>query len=596
MNISGFATLCRTVRLSHALSFFSLKTFFKILIIGLLTSLVITVIILASVPPVSRDALTHHLAVPKLYLQHGGMFEIPSLKFSYYPMNLDLLYMIPLFFGNDIIPKFIHFIFALLTAFLIFRYLKNRLDSIYGLLGVLFFLSLPVIIKLSTTVYVDLGLIFFSAAALIYFLKWIENQFKLKYLIISSVYCGLALGTKFNGLIVFFLLTLFVPFIYSRVMRNEAHPRPQRAFGYGVLFMLSALLIYSPWMIRSYIWTNNPVYPLYNNWFNSKPAALTVVEPGDETNPDSELINPKRAAKQPAGKFGHFLIRKLIFQEAWWQTALIPIRIFFEGRDDTPKYFDGKLNPFLFFFPFFAFYKLKTNSPILKIEKKALLLFAVLYLLFAFFQTDMRIRYIAPIIAPLTILSVFGLHELMMLIQKQASVSFRRICTGCVSAVVILLVGMNFAYIVGEFKKVDPMSYLSGQVDRDAYIRKHRPEYSAIQFANRNLAENAGIFCFFLGNRRYYSDREMYFDINLFQRIVQKADSPEKILSDIKNKGMTHLLIKYKQFNDWANSDFNIDEKKMMNAFFNEQVKLLFSEDGYGLYQLEPQKPVLTLK
>ncbi|MBU2622890.1 MAG: hypothetical protein KKD92_11290, partial [Proteobacteria bacterium] len=78
---------------------------------GLITILIVSVIALSSVPPVSRDALTHHLAVPKLYLNHGGMYEIPSVIFSYYPMNLDLLYLIPLYFGNDIVPKYIHFLF-----------------------------------------------------------------------------------------------------------------------------------------------------------------------------------------------------------------------------------------------------------------------------------------------------------------------------------------------------------------------------------------------------------------------------------------------------------------------------------------------------
>jgi len=83
---------------------------------ALLAILIISIIILLCVPPVSRDALVHHLAIPKLYLKHGGMYEIPSIVFSYYPMNLDLLYLIPLYFGNDIAPKFIHLCFTLLTA------------------------------------------------------------------------------------------------------------------------------------------------------------------------------------------------------------------------------------------------------------------------------------------------------------------------------------------------------------------------------------------------------------------------------------------------------------------------------------------------
>ena len=91
-------------------------------------ALVVSIVaLMASVPPVDRDALTHHLYIPKLYIEHGGMFEIPHVNFSYYPMNLDLLYLIPLYFNNDIIPKYIHFAFALLTAGLIFHYLSRRI-------------------------------------------------------------------------------------------------------------------------------------------------------------------------------------------------------------------------------------------------------------------------------------------------------------------------------------------------------------------------------------------------------------------------------------------------------------------------------------
>ena len=98
------------------------------------------------VPPVSKDALVHHLAVPKLYLEHGGIYEIPFMVFSYYPMNVDLLYVIPLYFGNDTVPKLIHFVFALLTAWLLFGYLKRRSNTLYALFGVIFFLSIPIVV------------------------------------------------------------------------------------------------------------------------------------------------------------------------------------------------------------------------------------------------------------------------------------------------------------------------------------------------------------------------------------------------------------------------------------------------------------------
>ncbi|MCI5159084.1 MAG: hypothetical protein D3906_11755, partial [Candidatus Electrothrix sp. AUS1_2] len=81
-------------------------------LLAALAVVVLCIAVLACTPPISRDALIHHLQIPKLYLQHGGIYEIPALKFSYYPMNLDLLYLWALQLGSDILPKYIHAVFA----------------------------------------------------------------------------------------------------------------------------------------------------------------------------------------------------------------------------------------------------------------------------------------------------------------------------------------------------------------------------------------------------------------------------------------------------------------------------------------------------
>ncbi|MDY7038987.1 MAG: glycosyltransferase family 39 protein [Thermodesulfobacteriota bacterium] len=251
-----------------------LFTFLIILILLLIASIVV----LSAVPPISKDALVHHLTIPRLYLKHGGMYEIPSMVFSYYPMNLDLIYMLPLYFGNDIIPKFIHFVFALLTAWMLFQYIRHRINIRYGLLGVIFFLSIPIIIKLSISVYVDLGVIFFSTASLLLLLKWIEHDFRVRYLVLSAVCCGLTMGTKYNGLVTCFLLTLFIPFLYSRYSGAGRYVFFRPA-AYGVLFLFIALIIYSPWMIRNYHWKNNPIYPLHNKWFNPPESLIKKTVP-----------------------------------------------------------------------------------------------------------------------------------------------------------------------------------------------------------------------------------------------------------------------------------------------------------------------------
>ncbi len=118
--------------------------FKKYLPICLILLLLSYILLMCCVPPVSRDALTHHLFVPKLYVQKGSVIELPDVIPSYYPQLLDLIYCIPIIFNYDIVPKYIHFSFALLTALLIFRYTQKKIGSIYAFFSVVFFLSIPV--------------------------------------------------------------------------------------------------------------------------------------------------------------------------------------------------------------------------------------------------------------------------------------------------------------------------------------------------------------------------------------------------------------------------------------------------------------------
>jgi 4-amino-4-deoxy-L-arabinose transferase-like glycosyltransferase len=571
------------------------ESFVTIAFILLMVALIGSIIILSWVPPVSRDALTHHLAVPKLYLKHGGIYEIPSIVFSYYPMNLDLLYIIPLYFGNDIAPKLIHFVFALLTAWLIYSYLAKRLGAIWAYLGALFFLSLPIIVKLSITVYVDLGLVFFSTGSILSILKWIESRFQVRFLILAAVSCGLALGTKYNGLMVFFILAVFIPLVFIRGSRNtaaESNPpkKPRlakvqlKAIGFGAIFCSVALVVFSPWMIRNYIWKSNPIYPLYKNVFRvpepikgNKFAGIFV-----HTHNEGKPFKLKKTTP----RWSSFALRKHVYAESWWEIALIPVRIFFQGRDDNPKYFDGKLNPFLFLLPFFAFYRSSADSLTIKSEKRLFVFFSILYLLYAFSQTDMRIRYIAPILPPLVILATYGLHRISKIVPKSRPNSRRWFLAGSMLFLLIFTLSLNATYIVKQFQFVRPFSYLLGRSDRDAYISKYRPEHAVLQYVNRNLSDKAKILALFLGKRRYYSDRELIFGNNLFRKIVKKAGSSDKIRADLQSNEFTHLLIRYDLFNRWSAAQFSGAEKGILKVFFKNNLNQLYSKSGYGLFQL----------
>ena len=539
---------------------FGLRVTTWILIAGLVC-LICALCVLCSPPPISRDALTQHLAIPKLYINHGGIYEIPFMVFSYYPMNLDLLYMIPLYFGNDVIPKFIHFSFALLTALLMFFYLRHRTNHIYALFGIFFFLSLPIIIKLSITVYVDLGLVFFSTASLLLIIRWLDTGFPIRLLILSAICCGLAMGTKYNGTIVFLILSLFVPFLHAKYGPTDK-VSVLNTLGQGMIFALVAILFFSPWMIRNYLWTQNPLYPFYNQWFNNQTA------------------------------FSHYpgvlVYRSLAYHEQWWEIALLPIRVFFQGQDNNPQYFDGRLNPLLLFLPFFAFYPAGTHKLPHRREKMILLVFAALYFAFAFFTANMRIRYILPIIPPLILLSVVGLRNLLSGFSGIVEFWMRwgmRIGTFGIVSICLLL---NLQYVITQFRIIEPFSYLEGSIDRAEYISKHIPEYPVVQYINKNLPSDSLLLFLFMGQRGYYYDREYILDMkrneSLLQETAEKAIKVEDILRRFLDLKITHIVMHERLFVQWVNTSFSPNARMLMHQFMNRNLYMLYSRNGYRLY------------
>lgn len=532
-------------------------------------ALLVCLVLLASVPPVSKDALTHHLIVPKLFLMHGGIFEIPYIEFSYYPMNLQLLYMLPLSWGNDIIPKYIHMSFAVFTAVLIFNYLKDKTDKNWAIVGALFFLTIPIIIKLSITAYVDLGLIFFSTASMLQVLKWQETGFKLYRLVLAACFCGLALGCKYNGLVSFLILSLLVFFIYSR-SHPSSYKYQLRALLYGGLFITVSIIVFGPWLIKNFIWTGNPLYPLYGGLLTFKQGLVDA----------NQYVSSTATAQ--AG-WSQFAIRKVVFGEKWWETLLIPIRIFFQGQDDTPKYFDGILNPFLCILPVFAFIGNRKQSNKGLSDRLLLFIFSALVILIVFLKQDMRIRWIAPAIPFLICLSVFGMKKIY---EYPDNIKWRRFCAVPLLCIVF---SFNLYYLANQFKVVAPFDYLSGKASRMEYISRYRPEIHTIEYANQTLKNDCRILALFLGNRRYYSNHQMMFDYGIFESIVKKSKHREEVSDQLKNKGFSHIIINYSLFNDWAETRFSDSEKKLIQTFFDGN-SIMYAKDGFGLYKTDVGK------
>jgi len=277
----------------------------------------------------------------------------------------------------------------------------------------------------------------------------------------------------------------------------------------------------------------------------------------------------------------------MIYHESGWEIALLPIRIFFQGKDGDSQYFDGKLNPFLLFLPFFAFYRFKNDPIDLRREKKVMLSFAVLFFFIAFFTAVLRIRYISPIIPPLVVLALLGLKKMFDTIANISTRAGRQLGRLFLMIIVFFSLAFNWLYLREQFKIVDPFPLLTGKIRREDYIAKFIPEYPALKYINNNLPANSLSYFIFLGKRGYYCDKDYIFDINIIKHLIERAQKPEDILKGLRGKKITHLLIYYPLFGRWMNDNFPLEKQELVRQFFQNYAKIIFYEKGFGLNMLK---------
>ena len=536
-------------------------------------------IILNLTPPISRDALIHHLAVPKLWLDHGGIYEIPWADYAYYPMNINLLYALCLYLNNDIAPKFIHLAFGLGTGLLIYFYLKFRYDRNWGLLGMVIFITTPIVIWLSTSAYIDLGMTFFTTSSIIAFIKWRDAEYQnIKWFLISCLAMGIAIGSKYNALIAWLIVNMFLVLNVARDTRKQI-----TALKYGMLFFLVTSIAASPWYLKNYFQTGNPFYPLFGSFINSL-----------RHHPVQEALRGQ--ALEKTGQVSFFKMREILYGESIWETLLIPIRMFFQGKDTSYQYFQGSLNPILIVFSPFAFLNKRYRK-----DKFFFMFFSVIFIFMTYFLTAKQVRYILPVLPFLAIIAVMGIKDLLKMMGEKTLFSSLRFgeklkSTAKVfvfSSVVILLI-YNLIYLKNRINIVSPIPYVLGKETRETFLKHHLLHYDAVEYINHSLPDDAVVFTMFLGRRGYYLNRayknEPSFGMSTLRHMINSSDDENKFIKYVRSMGVSHILMRTDLVNKYLKDNFSKDNINRLLSLEKKYWKKIYQDDGYTIWDIRSER------
>ena len=515
------------------------------------------------------------MAFPKEWIKESFFYFQDYNLSTVSMMNLDYVYMLLLkFFHWDQLPKIFHASMLLGAGIILFVFLKKRFDQNRAFIFALIFVLIPINQRLASETYVDLGVLFFSTIAVIYFIKWLESDLeKLNYIIISAIASGFSIGTKYSGAILPIVITLMIGLIYARNKKKNL-----KALNLMILYTIIIFIAISPWLIRSYVAVGNPFFPLLNSVFN----------------PD--IISTTTNLEVPPNEYA---TRKL-FGESPFSIIFIPFRMFFSGSDnDLFGGFGGVLNPMLLimFIPF-LFARFRSRSS----DRKTIKYLSVIFLLvLAFFlgYGHLRTRYFIYSIPLLIILNAYSFD----ILSKSKIISKPKLKIFVLYSILTLFIFFNLKYSVSLYNRLDTFNYLFGDETKNEYLGKKLLEYEVAQKINEHSPQNAVVYEVLCGHRTYHINRKVVFDDYMLDRyfynMIDSSASPNQYLKHLGNlpfkdvEKAKYLMIKphgfvmnYKNIFIEQSDSVVIVKVDKFNTFLNEQA-LLYDKDGTFIYELQ---------
>ncbi len=204
-----------------------------------------------AVPETAEDA--YHTDLPVRYLAaHTTMLaDRDVLHVIPYPQLAEMTYLIPIFFGDKEAARFIHFGLYLLILLLLCQIAKKS-EYRYAKFAPLLFVTTPLVVRYSSSEYVDLFMVFTFLLSVLMLGKNVSK----KHIILSGILFGAVISTK-----VWMLVYMPALLVYMLVLDRQygIYQKSKRL----LLFMISSFAIVSIWYIRAFLITGDPVFPIF---------------------------------------------------------------------------------------------------------------------------------------------------------------------------------------------------------------------------------------------------------------------------------------------------------------------------------------------
>ena len=463
------------------------------------------------IPPHQYDSLVYHLPLAANYVKAHGLVKTPWLFYSHFPQNGEMLFTISLLLKSDILAQMFMWFSLFLSSWWIFEIARLEIPMEAVILSIVLLLTQSSVMLLSASSYVEPLVMLWTTASVLSFLRWEEIRFaspdSKAWLILSAVFSGLALGTKYYaGITVGILGTaLWGRIIFPKNSRSQALKD-------AISFTLIVSILFSPWMIKNWLWAHNPFFPFFNPLFKTSASAWNKEVAQNYFNALAEY----RSGLNYAHWFDfplmlltnslHFGRGMDVLGGLGWEILFwsLPLAVWFSRK-----------NQFL----------------------RRLLAFSSIYIA-VWFLTGVVLRFLIVLCPLLCLLAGNALEKL----KERLSPSSKIIL---ISAVSLLILTHLLLFLFVNFGVFDAGQVLLGLKSRTEYLSQRLLYYPCANYASQHAKRNDKILI--MGEQRSYyapagSIASSIFAPNLLIEDSNSSPTEKELKSKLKQKGVTEIL------------------------------------------------------
>jgi hypothetical protein len=524
----------------------------------------------ALAPPTAKDALQYHLALPKAFVDAGGLIDVPDNIANYFALGAEMHGVWAMLLGRIVSTRAgevafgaVTFAFFPLLLAAVFGWARERgLGRDWAWLAAAMVAGVPTIFEVAGSGYVDLALALYVALAIRSMARWWATQDRAN-LAESALALGFALTVKLTAGFVVFVCALIA---LLRARRTESEgPQGRGALVAGLAALAGAVALGCPWYLRTWARTGSPVFPFFANVWPGR-------APGWDQERSAMLVGFNAlyggAHKGPV------------------EYVLTPFSLSLTGQREVAAAYEGVLGVSFLVgaaLVVWAFARLDTE---LKIAAVASAAFFVWWLVSA-----QVLRYLLPALPLLAVASAGA--GAVLTTSGAVSRSLRWALVAPVLAGEIVIV----AWFVGD----NPLLAMTGSEPRAAYLERRLDYYSYYRLIHDALPASVKIWLVDVRRDTYHLERpyvgDYLFEDYTLRKWIELALSGRDVQQRARAAGITHVLIRHDILFDYARSPLvddrapqteNLARLERLRSFLTDGTRVIRADRQFALVELAP--------